>query len=304
PALVNADHVDGFTLSGKGTINGNGLRYWKAFWLRRAWNPQCTNKDEMRPRLLYVSNSKNVQISGIKLINSPFWTSHYYKCENVKLLNLTFLSPEKPVKAPSTDAIDIDVCKNVLVKNCYMAVNDDAIALKGGKGPKADKDENNGGNYNIIIEDCTFGLSHSSLTCGSESIHDRNIIVRNCKLEGVRQLLHLKMRPDTPQNYEYILIENVTGTCGSFLSVRPWTQFFDIKGEEKMPVSYSSNITFRNIDVTCDTFFGVVDSEQYRLSDFTFENLNITAKNNTEINTKSIQNMIIRNVSVNGKKIK
>ncbi|NDV67266.1 hypothetical protein D0T60_18785 [Bacteroides sp. 224] len=29
-------NVDGFTISGKGTINGNGLRYWKSFWLRPA----------------------------------------------------------------------------------------------------------------------------------------------------------------------------------------------------------------------------------------------------------------------------
>jgi polygalacturonase len=43
PALVNADGLDGFTISGSGTINGNGLRYWKAFWLRRTWNPKCTN---------------------------------------------------------------------------------------------------------------------------------------------------------------------------------------------------------------------------------------------------------------------
>jgi len=35
PALVNADGIDGFTISGKGTLDGNGLRYWKAFWLRR-----------------------------------------------------------------------------------------------------------------------------------------------------------------------------------------------------------------------------------------------------------------------------
>ena len=48
-ALVNADKVDGFTLSGKGTIDGNGLRYWKSFWLRRKVNPQCTNMDELRP---------------------------------------------------------------------------------------------------------------------------------------------------------------------------------------------------------------------------------------------------------------
>src|SRR5690606_29953727 len=118
PALVNADGLDGFTISGKGVINGNGLRYWKAFWLRRQWNPDCTNKDEMRPRLVYVSNSKNVQISGVHLKDSPFWTTHFYKCENVKLLNLKITSPSAPVKAPSTDAVDIDVCTNFLIKNC------------------------------------------------------------------------------------------------------------------------------------------------------------------------------------------
>ena len=49
--LINADGLDGFTMCGPGTIDGNGLRSWKAFWLRRSWNPQCTNKDEQRLRL-------------------------------------------------------------------------------------------------------------------------------------------------------------------------------------------------------------------------------------------------------------
>ena len=128
-ALINADGLDGFTISGKGTIDGNGLRYHKQFWLRRKWNPKCTNKDEQRPRLVYVSNCKNVQIEGIKLQNSAFWTTHIYNSENVKLLNLSIYSLSKPnhAKGPSTDAIDLDVVKNVLVKGCYMSVNDDAV---------------------------------------------------------------------------------------------------------------------------------------------------------------------------------
>lgn len=96
--------------------------------------------DELRPRLVYISNSNDVQISGVRLMNSPFWTTHIYRCNNIKLLNLHIFAPAAPVKAPSSDAIDIDVCNNVLVKNCYMSVNDDAVALKGGKGPWADKD--------------------------------------------------------------------------------------------------------------------------------------------------------------------
>ena len=138
---------------------------------------------------------KNAQIEGIRIMNSPFWSTHFYKCSFLKLLNLRITSPASPVKAPSTDAVDLDVCNNVLIKNCYMSVNDDAVALKGGKGPWADKDANNGENYDIIIEDCTYGFCHSAFTCGSESILSRNVIVRRCKVDRARALLTLKMRP-------------------------------------------------------------------------------------------------------------
>lgn len=297
-ALVNADKVDGFTISGKGTINGNGLRYWKSFWLRRTVIPKCTNMDELRPRLVHISNSNDVQLSGVRLINSPFWTTHIYKCNNVKLLGLYIFSPAAPVKAPSTDAIDIDVCNNVLVKNCYLSVNDDAIALKGGKGPWADKDSNNGSNTNIIIEDCTYGFCHSALTCGSESIHNRNIILRRCTINQASRLLWLKMRADTPQNYEYILVEDIKGNAKSFLYIKPWTQFFDLKDRKDIPMSYSDHVTMRNIDFECDVFFNVSASEQYKLTNFKFENLNIKAKDG-EYDKSIIPSSEWNNVKVN-----
>lgn len=305
-ALVNAIGVDGFTLSGEGKINGNGLRLWKSFWLRRQVNPQCTNLEELRPRLVYIADSKNVQLSGVRLENSPFWTTHLYRCENVKLLNLSIFAPHSPVKAPSSDAIDIDVCKNVLVKGCYMSVNDDAIALKGGKGPWADQDKvNNGSNLNIIIEDCVWGFCHSALTCGSESIHNRNILVRRCRVEHAQRLLWLKMRPDTPQNYEYIQLEDITGSAINFLFAQPWTQFFDLKDRKDVPYSYSSHVTMRNIQLDCDVLFAVKkDETQYKLSDFLFENLKITARKSGEICKDYIHNLQIRNVTVNGVHLK
>lgn len=310
-ALVNADSLNGFTISGKGTLDGNGLRYWKSFWLRREFNPKTTNMDEMRPRLLYVSNSKNVQISGIKLINSPFWTSHYYKSENVKLIGLYISSPKAPVKAPSTDAVDIDGCKNFLIKDCYMSVNDDAVALKGGKGPTADKDPNNAANENIIIEDCTYGFCHSALTFGSESIRNHNIILRRIKVSNAERLLWLKMRPDTPQDYEYVLVEDIEGKdIENFIFVRPWTQFFDLKGEKATRMSYCKNITMRNIHLECTNFFNVGVAEtksnantfEYQLSDFTFTDLNINAKNYLAIDTSIIKNFQLKNITINGEK--
>jgi polygalacturonase len=238
------------------------------------------------------------------MINSPFWTSHYYRCENLKLLDLHISAPEKPVKAPSSDAVDLDNCHNVHIKNCYMSVNDDAIALKGGKGPFADTDPNNGPNFNIIIEDCEFGFCHSTLTCGSESVHSYNVIYRRNKADGAKKLLQLKMRPDTPQKYENILIEDVTGNAASVLYIKPWTQFFDLKGEKDIRLSYAKNIVFRNVKLDCEIFFDVNNSDQYVLSDFTFENVKINASKKPEINRSYINNFVLKNVVINGQSIK
>ncbi len=281
-ALVNADGVDGFTITGPGTINGNGQPYWEEFWIRRKYNKDCTNLEAMRPRNVYISNSKNVTVQDVKIINSPFWTNHLYRCENVRYLGCFIYAPTENITpvdpkrgAPSSDAIDLDVCKNVLVHGCYMHVNDDAVVLKGGKGTWADKDENNGPNSNIIIEDCTYGKVHGCLTLGSESLFDHNIILRRIHVKAATRVLWLKMRPDTPQHYEYVTVEDITGQCGSFLVVRPWTQFFKPEDRADMPLSQCNNITIRNIQMNTKNFFDVGTSDKYRLTDFTFENVNV-----------------------------
>jgi len=284
-ALINVEGVQGFTMCGPGTgspggiIDGNGLRSWKAFWLRRRWNPKCTNKDEQRPRLVYISDSTDVTIAGLTLQNSHFWTTHLYRCQRVKYLNCCITSPATPVKAPSTDAIDIDVCTDVLVKGCYMAVNDDSVVLKGGKGPWADTAPENGANERILVEDCTYGFCHGVLTCGSESVHDRNVLVRRIDMQGVGNLLVLKMRPDTPQHYEYITIEQVKGKVGMFLNINPWMQFYDLGDRKEIPLSYADHITFRDCEAVCQKYLHVAPKEdQYRLSDFTFQRINVQTR--------------------------
>lgn len=297
-ALINADGVDGFTMCGPGVIDGNGLRSWKAFWLRRAWNPQCTNKDEQRPRLVYLSNCQNVLVAGLCLQNAHFWTNHLYRCNHVKYIGCRIFSPAAPVKAPSTDAIDIDVCNDVLVKNCYLEVNDDSVVLKGGKGPWADTAPENGANERIIVEDCVYGFCHGCLTCGSESIHNRNIIVRRIKVLAGSNLLWLKMRPDTPQHYEYITVEDIEGSIVNFININPWTQFFDLKGRTDIPASVAEHITMRRCRCECETYFNVVkNEEQYRLRDFVLEDLDVKAKND-RFSEDMIENVTVKNVRV------
>ena len=277
-ALVNAEGLNGFTITGKGTIDGNGLKYWQEFWIRRQWNPQCTNKDAQRPRLTYVSNSRNVTIQDVHLINSPFWTNHVYKSDHVRYLDCYIYAPTENVYAPqpkrgapSSDAIDIDVCTDVMVDGCFMHVNDDAVVLKGGKGTWADKDSTNGNCERILIQNCHYGRVHGCLTFGSESLHDRNVILRNCQTDNADRVLWLKMRPDTPQHYEYVLVENITGHCGRFLFIHPWTQFFKPGDRKDMPLSRCNNVTLRNIKVDTKTMIDVKTSDKYELIDFTLD---------------------------------
>lgn len=298
-ALVNADDTDGFTIAGKGTINGNGYNYWEEFWIRRQYNRQCTNLEAMRPRLVYISNSKNVTVQDVKLMNSPFWTNHLYKCEYVRYLGCHIFAPTSGVKAPSSDAIDIDVCNNVLIHGCYMSVNDDAVVLKGGKGTWADQDPNNGANNNIIIQHCTYGKVHGCLTLGSESLHDRNVVLRHCTFSQANRVLWLKMRPDTPQHYEYVTIEDVSGDCNSFLVVRPWTQFFKPEKRDDMPLSTCNNITIRNAKIKSKNFFDVGKSDKYHLTDFAFENCEVNDVKNA-FDKNLIDNCTTKRLIING----
>ena len=278
PALVNAYEVDGFTITGHGTIDGNGLRYWQDFWLRRQWNPACTNKDSQRPRLTYIANSKHVTIQDVHLVNSPFWTNHVYKSHHIRFIDCYIYAPTEGVweqdaakGAPSSDAIDIDACTDVVVRGCYMHVNDDAVVLKGGKGTWADMDATNGDNQRILIEECTYGRVHGCLTLGSESLHNRNIILRRCKTTNADRVLWLKMRPDTPQHYEYITVEDITGHCGRFLFVHPWTQFYKPEKRDDMPLSQCNHIVMRNIQVETPVMLDVEPSDKYKLTDFWLE---------------------------------
>ncbi|MBR0432580.1 MAG: exopolygalacturonase [Bacteroidaceae bacterium] len=303
-ALVNADGLDGFTITGAGTIDGNGLRFWEEFWIRRRFNPECTNLEALRPRLVYMSNCKNVQVQDVHLINSAFWTNHLYRCERVKYIGCTIFAPHEPAhaKAPSSDALDLDVCRDVLVHGCTISVNDDAVVIKGGKGTWADRQPDNGPTSNVIIQHCHYGFVHGCLTLGSESIHDWNVILRNCQVDNASRVLWLKMRPDTPQHYERIRVERLTGTCGSFLVVRPWTQFFKPEQRDDMPLSEAHDITMSNIKMRCRNFFDVGLSEKYRLHDFTFEDVEVEDRTGA-FDPTAIEGTTVRRVTINGKRI-
>lgn len=298
-ALVNAYHVGGFEITGPGTINGNGLKYWKQFWALRKVKPDCTNLEVHRPRLVFLWGCDSVRISGPTLCDSPFWTTHLYQCRHVLIENCRITAPREPVHAPSSDAIDLDVCSDVTVRDCYLNCDDDGVCIKGGKGVHANRSPENGIVENILVERCTFGPNlHGVLTLGSECIHARNIEVHDCKVNTQSAILRLKMRPDTYQIYENITVRNITGSAGSVIDMKPWTQFFTLEGSGEKPYGIVRDILMENIDVKAQSLGTLSGNPGDTVSDFVLRN--ITVDSSTPSFNCIYPSVILDNVMING----
>ena len=299
-ALVNAQHMDRVRIGGKGKIDGNGILFWAAFWQRRKESPRCTNLEVERPRLMFIDRCKDVRVEGLALQDSGFWNLHLYRCDGVVIEGLRITAPTSGhILGPSTDGIDIDSSRNVTVRTCFIAVNDDNIALKGSKGPLADKDTDSPPVENIVVEDCVFGDGNGVITCGSEATIVRHVRVRNCTVAGRTNLLTLKLRPDTPQHYSDIVIDGIklSGT-GRVFQVAPWTQFFDLKGQPA-PSRTVENITIKNISGDYRTLGSLRGNPGDTIRDFTLENITLKL-DDEKLALGVVKNVTLKNVVVNG----
>lgn len=303
-ALINAEGLDGLRIGGRGALDGSGPVFWKAFWQRRRENPKCTNLEVERPRLMFIDRCRDVRIEGLQLQDSGFWNLHLYKCREVVIegLRISIPSARADLRGPSTDGIDVDSSQNVTIRKCHISTNDDNIALKGSKGPLADQDKDSPPVENILVEDCEIGDGNGLITCGSEATTVRNVTVRNCVMSGHATVLTLKLRPDTPQHYENITMDGIKlAGGGRLINVAPWTQFFDLKGLPA-PTRMVNNITLRNISGGYRAFGRLQGNPGDVLRDITFENIHVELKE-PELVRGAVENLVMRNVVVNGREI-
>ena len=301
-ALVNAQGLEKLRISGEGRLDGNGATYWSAFWQRRKENPQCTNLEVERPRLLFIDRCHDVRIEGLTLENSGFWNIHLYRCSAVLIEGVSISVPTGSVRAPSTDGIDIDSSQNVTVRHCRIAVDDDCIALKGSKGPLADRDTDSPAVENILVEQSEFGRGGGVLTCGSEATVVRHVTVRACTVTGKAILVCLKLRPDTPQLYEDLLFDGIkfSGGDGRILQARPWNQFFDLKGHPPPPPRVVKNLTVRNLSGAYGSFGILAGNPGDVLRDVTLENIDLKLAEEKLV-LGPVENLVLKNVVINGR---
>lgn len=115
----------------------------------------------VRPRLINMSNCKNVRISGLTLANGASWNVHMIYSEDILTDHCIFRSEH----VWNGDGWDPDSSENCTIFACTFYTGDDSIAIKSGKNPE--------GNVigrpseQIRIFDCTCMSGHG-ITIGSE----------------------------------------------------------------------------------------------------------------------------------------
>ena len=125
--LISGKNLTDVTLTGKGTIDGNGAVWWEEAEKARQ---KVSGYTLPRPNLIVLNRCKNVRLENLTVQNSPKFHFVPTECEGVVISNVTILAPEH---AANTDAIDPSSCKNVLITKCRIDVGDDNIAIKSGK---------------------------------------------------------------------------------------------------------------------------------------------------------------------------
>jgi len=170
-ALVNVYKQTGVKLIGGGTIDGDGKVWWDGYWaLRKADDPKglrwASDYDSKRPRLIQVYDSSDVEVNGLMLRRSGFWTVHICFSHDVTVDGVTIRNNEGG-RGPSTDGIDIDSSKKILVQHADIAVNDDALCLKAGRD--ADGLRVNRPTEDVVLRDSIVREGAAGVTIGSET---------------------------------------------------------------------------------------------------------------------------------------
>ncbi len=171
-ALLNVRDQHHVTILGKGTVDGDGPVWWKSYWdLRATYEPKglrwASDYDARRPRLVLLQNSSDIRLGGgILLKRSGFWTVHVLYSEHVTIDGVIIRNNEGG-KGPSTDGIDIDSSRKVLVEHADIDVNDDALCLKAGRD--SDGLRVNRPTEDIVIRNSIIRRGAAAVTIGSET---------------------------------------------------------------------------------------------------------------------------------------
>ncbi len=171
-SLIFAEGLRNIALAGEGTIDGRGDRFK---------GEETIHGTPGRPFMLRIIDCKQVHVSGLTMLDSPCWMQNYLNCDDLLIERLTVENQANW----NNDGMDIDGCRNVIVRKCHISSGDDGICFKGAAQAPTE---------NVLIEDCVVYSSCNALKLGTDSQSVfRNVLARRLQLGGVtRDMRHIK----------------------------------------------------------------------------------------------------------------
>ena len=179
-SCIFAEDEENVVVTGGGTIDGQGSYWWR--FIREV------DKGHPRPYLVCFNRCHHVTLENVTLTNSPCWTVHPLRSQDVVIRGLRI---KNPADSPNTDGIDPDACQDVRIHDCTIDVGDDCIAIKSG----TEDTPNRQPCERIIISNCHFLHGHGGVVLGSEmSGGIRDVVVSDCVFHQTDRGVRLKTR--------------------------------------------------------------------------------------------------------------
>ncbi len=168
--LIIAYQKEDFSITGPGTINGNGELFYEEIahlpkTLRYMWCfggiRKAKDKEQGRPgQLLAIIDCKNLRFSDFNMKNYPCWGLFLRGCENVQVRGLKIKNAST---CANTDGIDIDSSRFVTVSDCIIDTGDDAITLR--CAASTDPEKKNICEY-VTVTNCILSCSACAVRVG------------------------------------------------------------------------------------------------------------------------------------------
>ena len=167
-SLIFAEGCEDIALEGAGVIDGQG----SPAHFPGAETAQGTPG---RPFLIRVIDCRRVSVRGLTLKNAACWMQNYLNCEQLLLDGVTVRNHANF----NNDGIDIDGCREVIVRNCRVSSGDDALCFKGA-GMRETRD--------VLVEDCDFYSACNAVKVGTDTQGDfRRVLIRRCRVGGLAE---------------------------------------------------------------------------------------------------------------------
>ena len=183
----DADHI---SITGKGTIHGNGIAFMGAE-LEDSYElkPLADQTFDPRPHVLTLTNVQNLTIRDVTIKEGAYWTVHLIGCNEAVIDGINLLNN---LKIRNGDGIDLAHSKHVRIANCHITSGDDCICLKNRR-----EFEQYGSCHDIVVTNCVMSSRSCAIKIGSENMDSiYNVVFDNCIITGSNRGLGIQNRDE------------------------------------------------------------------------------------------------------------